>query len=382
MNTDYLVIGGGIVGLATARRLQDKFPDAAVAVLDKEGRVAAHQSGHNSGVIHAGVYYAPGSMKARLCRAGIRRTMEFCEKNAVEYRRCGKLIVATTDAESQRLAGLGDRAAQNGCHSEYLDAIAIRDLEPNVTGVAALKIGDTGIADYPALCRTLAILIKDGGGTLSLNTRVESIDERTNEVRIESNHGPFTAKYLIVCCGLQADRLARIAGLEIDFAIVPFRGDYYRLSGERSNLVSTLIYPVPDPRLPFLGVHLTLTIDGSITVGPTAMLAFEREAYCRWALDIRDAAAVAACFQDVRDRRGRIDAVVNNSGRHSQVLNHYFGSWDEVSGATLQYNPEYTSEFLEIPDEAWHDDFDLMVMNCIRMARAVSPHLLKRSHLF
>ncbi|MEE2981829.1 MAG: L-2-hydroxyglutarate oxidase [Pseudomonadota bacterium] len=286
---DYLVVGAGIVGLATARRLQDRFPDAAVAVLDKEGRVAAHQSGHNSGVIHAGVYYAPGSMKARLCRAGIRRTMEFCEKNAVEYRRCGKLIVATTDAERQRLAGLGDRAAQNGCHSEYLDAIAIRDLEPNVTGVAALKIADTGIADYPALCRTLAILIKDGGGTLSLNTRVESIDERTNEVRIESNHGPFTAKHLIVCCGLQADRLARIAGLEIDFAIVPFRGDYYRLPGERSNLVSTLIYPVPDPRLPFLGVHLTLTIDGSITVGPTAMLAFEREAYCRWALDIRDA---------------------------------------------------------------------------------------------
>ncbi len=286
---DYLVVGAGIVGLATARRLQDRFPDAAVAVLEKEGRVATHQSGHNSGVIHAGVYYTPGSMKARLCRAGIRRTIEFCENNAVEYRRCGKLIVATSDAERERLAGLGDRATKNGCHCEYLDGIAIRDLEPNVTGIAALKITDTGIADYAALCRTLAVLIEDGGGTVSLNTRVESIDERTNEVRIGSNRGPFTAKHLIVCGGLQADRLARMAGLEIDFAIVPFRGDYYRLPRARSTLVSTLIYPVPDPRLPFLGVHLTLTVDGSITVGPTAMLAFEREAYRRWALDVRDA---------------------------------------------------------------------------------------------
>ncbi|MCZ6774011.1 MAG: L-2-hydroxyglutarate oxidase [Proteobacteria bacterium] len=286
---DYLVVGAGIVGLATARRLQDRFPDAAVAVLEKEGRVATHQSGHNSGVIHAGVYYAPGSMKARLCRAGLRRTIEFCENNAVEYRRCGKLIVATSDAERERLAGLGDRATKNGCHCEYLDGIAIRDLEPNVTGVAALKIADTGIADYAALCQTLAVLIEDGGGTVSLNTRVESIDERTNEVRIGSNRGPFTAKHLIVCGGLQADRLARMAGLEIDFAIVPFRGDYYRLPRARSTLVSTLIYPVPDPRLPFLGVHLTLTVDGSITVGPTAMLAFEREAYRRWALNFRDA---------------------------------------------------------------------------------------------
>ena len=288
---DYLVVGAGILGLATAHRLQAEKPAATVAVVDKEATVAAHQSGHNSGVIHAGVYYAPDSLKARYCRAGVRRTIEFCERFGIKHRRCGKLIVATNAGELERLGDLDKRARANGLACDHLDATALSELEPNIVGVAALRIADTGIADYPAVCTTLAKLIEQEGGAVILNTRVEGITEAAHEVRIETNRGTLAARYLIVCGGLQADRLARTAGLKADFAIVPFRGDYYRLSAARSSLVSTLIYPVPDPRLPFLGVHLTLTTDGFITGGPTAMLAFAREAYRKWAINVRDLTA-------------------------------------------------------------------------------------------
>ena len=285
---DYLVIGAGILGLATAHRLQREKPGAAIAVVDKESTVAAHQSGHNSGVIHAGVYYAPGSLKAQYCRAGLRATVEFCERFGIKHRRCGKLIVATDAGELERLRGLGERARANGLVCDNLDAAAIRELEPNIVGLAALRIADTGIADYPAICTTLAKLIDEEGGRVILNTRVAGIAEAANEVRLETDRGTITARHVIVCGGLQADRLARMAGLDTDFAIVPFRGDYYRLPPPRSTLVSTLIYPVPDPRLPFLGVHLTPTTDGFITVGPTAMLAFARETYRKWAVNLRD----------------------------------------------------------------------------------------------
>ena len=288
---DYLVVGAGILGLATAYRLQAEKPGATVVVVDKEASVAAHQSGHNSGVIHAGVYYAPDSLKARYCRAGVLRTIEFCERFGIKHRRCGKLIVATDAGELERLGDLDKCARANGLACDNLDATALSELEPNIVGVAALRIADTGIADYPAICTTLAKLIEEQGGRVVLNTRVENISEAAHEVRIETNRGTLAARYLIVCGGLQADRLARSAGLKADFAIVPFRGDYYRLSPARSSLVSTLIYPVPDPRLPFLGVHLTLTTDGFITVGPTAMLAFAREAYRKWAINMRDLTA-------------------------------------------------------------------------------------------
>ncbi len=288
---DYLIVGAGILGLATAHRLQRENPGATVAVVDKEASVAAHQSGHNSGVIHAGVYYPPGSLKAQYCSAGLRATIAFCARFDIKHRQCGKLIVATEAAELGRLSNLGERARANGLRCDELDADAVSALEPNIVGLGALHIADTGIADYPAICETLARLISAAGGVVMLNSRVEAIVEAANEVRIETNKGAFTARYLVVCGGLQADRLARLAGLDTDFAIVPFRGDYYRLPRERSGLISTLIYPVPDPRLPFLGVHLTLTTDGFITVGPTAMLAFARESYRKWAVNLRDLTA-------------------------------------------------------------------------------------------
>ena len=286
---DYLVIGAGIVGLATAQRLQQTHPGARVAVLEKEARVAAHQSGHNSGVIHAGVYYAPGSLKARLCREGLQATLAFCAVNDVPHRQCGKLIVATDSAEVERLRALSVRGADNGLALEWWDAATIAAREPEVRGLAALYVRETGIADYPRLCRALAGHIVASGGELACGQQVLAIAERGDEVVLETAQGEWHGAQLVVCGGLQADRLARLAGLSVTCAVVPFRGDYYHLPAARSNLVNTLIYPVPDPALPFLGVHLTLTTDGGITLGPSAMLAFARERYRAWAWQAGDA---------------------------------------------------------------------------------------------
>ncbi|MEX2479492.1 MAG: L-2-hydroxyglutarate oxidase [Gammaproteobacteria bacterium] len=290
---DAIVVGAGIVGLATARRLQALRPHWRLAVLDKEPAVGAHQSGHNSGVIHAGVYYPPGSLKAAFCRRGAAATLRFCADHGIAHRQCGKLIVATERSELTRLRALAERAAANGLRGQMLDAAAIAEREPSVRGVGALYVPETGIADYPAMCAKLAELFVAAGGTLICGATVDGIDERSDGVSVESTLGTWRGGRLVVCAGLQADRLARLAGLAIDFAILPFRGDYYRLPAARGRLVSTLIYPVPDPRLPFLGVHLTVTTAGAITVGPTAMLALAREAYRKWGFDWRDCVTLA-----------------------------------------------------------------------------------------
>ena len=286
---DYVVIGAGIVGLATARRLLEVQPGARIVVIEKAPKVAAHQSGHNSGVIHAGVYYAPGSLKARLCSAGLQATYAFCAAYDIPHRRCGKMIVATDSAERERLQALAARATHNGLNLTWLDSAAIAAREPQVQGLAALYVEQTGIADYPRLCEVLARELRAQGVALEFNAEVLAIDERADEVIVATTRGEWRGARLVVCGGLQSDRLARLAGLSLDFAIVPFRGDYYRLPAQRSTLVDTLIYPVPDPALPFLGVHLTLTTDGGITLGPSAMLAFAREDYRAWAWQGRDA---------------------------------------------------------------------------------------------
>ncbi|MGE0485344.1 MAG: L-2-hydroxyglutarate oxidase [Gammaproteobacteria bacterium] len=286
---DYIVIGAGIVGLATARAVQCARPSARIALVEKESAVAQHQSSHNSGVIHAGVYYPPGSLKATYCRQGVAATRAFCAEHGIAHRQCGKLVVATDDVEATRLRDLAERARQNGLDCEWLDSAGIAAREPAVSGVAALFVRDTGIADYPAICARLAELFRAAGGELCLGQAVRGIAERADGVTVEVEHGAaLSADFLVVCGGLQADRLARLAGLAVDVTIVPFRGDYYRLPATRSDIVSTLVYPVPDPRLPFLGVHLTLTADGGITLGPTAMLALARERYAKWAFDPAD----------------------------------------------------------------------------------------------
>lgn len=300
---DFAVIGGGIVGLATAMTLLRERPGSSLVVIEKEDRVAAHQTGHNSGVIHAGIYYAPGSHKAKLCKEGAQRTREFCDEHGIPYRNTGKLIVATNDAELERMNALYERALINELDVEKIDAAELRRREPNITGVGAIWLKSTGIVDYTAVCRTMAEVIESAGGTLRLGTQVTDITESLSEVRIDVSGGEggrhaapsqraetLYAKQLVVCGGIQADRLALMAGLDVDFQMVPFRGEYYRLDAKHNQIVDTLIYPVPNPDLPFLGVHLTLMMDGGVTVGPNAVMGFAREGYPKWSMNRKDIA--------------------------------------------------------------------------------------------
>ncbi len=295
---DFAVIGGGIVGLATAKALLERHPGASLLLLEKEEALARHQTGHNSGVIHAGVYYKPGSLKAQLCTAGARRTREFCDEQGIAYRDTGKLIVATDDAEVVRMEALLERATANGLTLERLDAAELHRREPTVTGVAALFSPISGIVDYTQVCQAMARDLATQGGVIRLGERVTDITESLSEVRIESSvdgeaSEPVYAQQLVVCGGIQADRLARMAGMDVDFQMVPFRGEYYRLPAEMNDVVDTLIYPVPDPSMPFLGVHLTLMMDGGVTVGPNAVLGWAREGYPKLSVNLADTAQFA-----------------------------------------------------------------------------------------
>ena len=277
--TRFVVVGGGIVGLAVAHRLLTDRPDDPVTVLEKEPGWAFHQTGHNSGVIHAGVYYKPGSLKATLCRAGSASIVEFCERHALPYEICGKLIVATDPAELPRLRDLHERALANGLPVTLVGAAEAAEYEPAVAAVAALHVASTGIVDFGAVCCRLAELLADGGAELRTNTRVTGVRARPGGVVVATSAGEVLGDVLINCAGLHADRIARLAGVDPPARIVPFRGEYYELVPERRDLVRGLIYPVPDPQFPFLGVHLTRMIDGSVHAGPNAVLATAREGY-------------------------------------------------------------------------------------------------------
>ncbi|MGN0062825.1 MAG: L-2-hydroxyglutarate oxidase [Nocardioides sp.] len=290
---DYAVVGGGIVGAATAYELSRRRPGSRIALLDKEDGFGVHQTGHNSGVIHSGIYYARGSLKAELCRAGVAATERFADENGVPWRRTGKLLVATSAPDLARLGDLRARAAANGITAYVLSAAELREREPKVAGLGALHIPSTGITDYRRINERLAALVERAGGTLLPRTRLTGIDERPGEVVLETTGGEVRAERAVLCAGIQADRVARMAGLDVDFAMVPFRGEYYDVRPERADLVSTLIYPVPDPDLPFLGVHLTLSVDGGLNVGPNAVLGLAREGYPKFSVDARDALDVA-----------------------------------------------------------------------------------------
>ena len=280
--SEFVVIGAGIVGLATAHEITQQYPHATVTVLEKEDRVAAHQTGHNSGVIHAGVYYKPGSLKAQLCRAGAASMVEFCQTYDIPYQICGKLIAATSEDERPRLEALYERAVANGLDVRLIGPEQAREYEPNVACVAAIHVASTGIVDYGQVCRTLAELVEKTGGTVKLGAAVKKISPDGNQLVVESTAGPIRADHLVNCAGLHSDRVARLAGLKPPARIIPFRGEYYELRPERRDLVKGLIYPVPDPQFPFLGVHLTRMIDGSVHAGPNAVLALAREGYS-WA---------------------------------------------------------------------------------------------------
>lgn len=291
MRFDYCIIGGGIVGLATAMALHRHQSQSSVLLLEKESSVAHHQTGHNSGVIHAGIYYAPGSLKAKLCRAGARATKDFCREHGIPIIECGKLIVATNALEMQRMETLLARGKQNGIALDMISSSDLARLEPNVNGHGALLVHATAIVDYKIIAYKMADLIRRSGGEIEIGAKVDAIRERADEVTVAAGDREWKCRQLIVCAGLQSDRLAQLAGLHINHRIVPFRGEYYRLRPQWNQLVSRLIYPVPDPELPFLGVHLTRMVDGGITVGPNAVLGFSREGYRK----------LSASFSDIRD---------------------------------------------------------------------------------
>ncbi|MGN7743943.1 L-2-hydroxyglutarate oxidase [Pseudomonas sp. 22526] len=291
---DYCIIGGGIVGLATAMALLERQPGASLLILEKENVLAQHQTGHNSGVIHAGIYYAPGSLKADLCKRGAQATKDFCTQHQIKFEVCGKLLVASTPLEVERMHALYERSQQNGLKVEQLDAKELQRREPNIVGLGGLFLDATGIVDYKQVCEAMARVIQKAGGEVQLQTTVRAIVESADQVTISSDDKVWNARQLVACAGLQSDRLAALAGVKIDHQIIPFRGEYFRLPAAKNNIVNHLIYPIPDPELPFLGVHLTRMIDGSVTVGPNAVLGLGRENYRKFSVNWRDVAEYAA----------------------------------------------------------------------------------------
>lgn len=277
--TRYVVVGGGIVGAAVAHRLTVDRPDATVTLLEKERELAEHQSGRNSGVVHAGVYYPPGSLKATLCRAGRRSMVEFCQRHDLPVRVSGKLIVATDPDELPRLRALHERALANELPVRLLDPAEAGEYEPHVRCVGALHVAGTAVADFAAVARTLAGLARRAGAGIRTGTRMTGLTERPDGLTVHTSAGDVPADVLINCAGLYADRVARLAGVRPPARIVPFRGEYHTVRGPAAGLVRGLIYPVPDPRLPFLGVHLTRGVDGSVHAGPNAVLALARQGY-------------------------------------------------------------------------------------------------------
>ncbi len=277
---DLAIVGGGIVGLAVARELTRRNPHASVCVLEREPEIGTHQTGHNSGVIHAGVYYVPGSLKARLCVEGAREMFEYCEQRGIAHERCGKVIVATDASELERLEELERRGRANGVPGlRRIDAAGIEELEPHARGIAGLHSPNTGIADFAAVARSYARDVLDAGATVTTACGVEGVSVVGRTLCLEHAHGSTEAGHAVFCAGAWADRLAVAAGADPDPRIVPFRGAYLRLAPERRDLVRSLIYPVPDPSLPFLGVHLTKHIDGDVLIGPTALMVGARDAY-------------------------------------------------------------------------------------------------------
>src|SRR4051794_20809621 len=274
------IVGGGVVGLATAYRLSERFPDARVWVLEKEDGVGRHQTGHNSGVLHCGLYYKPGTVKARLAVTGIRQMVEFCRDNAVPHEVCGKLVVAADDAEVPRLRALHERGTANGLEGlRWLERDEMREIEPHVGGVAALRVPQEGIVDYPRVCEVLAAKLAQRGAKVVTGAKVLGVRRDGAGWVLETPRGPFTADYLVNCAGLHCDRVAELAGERRDTRLGPFRGESYEIRNEPPHLVPPLIYPVPDPALPFRGVHFTRLIHGGIEAGPNAVLAFAREGY-------------------------------------------------------------------------------------------------------
>jgi L-2-hydroxyglutarate oxidase len=285
---DFAIVGGGIVGLSTGMALYQRFPNAKVVVIEKEAAVANHQTGHNSGVIHSGIYYKPGSFKARFARQGSKSMTEFCRMHGIDHDICGKVIVATKPEELPLLDDLYSRGLQNELAIQRINVEELKEIEPHVNGLGAIRVPQAGIVNYRQVSEKMADIIRSNGGEIKLNTKVEKIDEDSDEVIIATNNGTIKARIVINCAGLHSDRIAAAAGYKTDMKIVPFRGEYFKLKPEKRFLVNHLIYPVPNPKFPFLGVHFTRMISGEVDAGPNAVLSFKREGYKKTDFNAKD----------------------------------------------------------------------------------------------
>ncbi|PIQ84393.1 MAG: L-2-hydroxyglutarate oxidase [Candidatus Omnitrophica bacterium CG11_big_fil_rev_8_21_14_0_20_63_9] len=280
--SDIVIVGGGIVGLATALQLLERWPGLRVTLLEKEADLARHQTGHNSGVIHSGIYYRPGSLKAALCVEGARLLIDFCRRHSIPHAVRGKIVVATSDTELPALRRLYEQGRANGVEGlSTLGPEQLREIEPEAQGVQALHVPTTGTVEYPAVAAAYARIVRERGGTVRCSAEVSRLARQGGEWIVQTTSGEFRSRYLVTCAGLQADRVARRAGAQVSIRIVPFRGDYYELAPARRDLVRSMIYPVPNSAFPFLGVHFTRGLDGSVHVGPNAVLALKREGYRR-----------------------------------------------------------------------------------------------------
>ncbi|MDP6974333.1 MAG: L-2-hydroxyglutarate oxidase [Gammaproteobacteria bacterium] len=321
---DFVVIGGGIVGASTALSLVKTYPEKRTILIEKEKTFATHQTGHNSGVIHAGVYYEPGSLKAKFCREGLEETINFCNLHNIPYENCGKLLVATSELELVRMDVLFERCRQNNIDVEIIDREKLQKIEPNINGIGAILVKSTSIVNYQSITKKMIEQYEALGGEYLLDTEVVNLTENSDSIEIITNNETLKSSYLISCAGLMADRIAKMLDLEINFRIVPFRGEYYKLCEKHNTLVKHLIYPIPNPELPFLGIHLTKMIDGSITVGPNAVLGFKREGYGKINFSPRD-----------------VLEMLSFKGFYKVIRNHF------KSGITEMLNSKYKRGYLK-----------------------------------
>ncbi|MBL8811616.1 MAG: L-2-hydroxyglutarate oxidase [Planctomycetaceae bacterium] len=285
---DVIIIGGGIVGLATAWQLQQRAPSLKLAVVEKEGSLAFHQTGRNSGVLHSGIYYRPGSLRAQNCRLGKEALERFCTEHGVAWQQTGKVIVAIREEEFSQLDLILSRGQQNGVRCEMIDRDRLRELEPHCAGLKAIHVPEAGIVDYPGVCEKLGELLQKSGADIHLNCRVDRMEQQTDKVLLHCSSNVFEAREVINCCGLHSDRMARLSGQKLKERIVPFRGEYFELQPDAQHLCRSLIYPVPDPRFPFLGVHFTRMVHGGVECGPNAVFALAREGYNWRTINLRD----------------------------------------------------------------------------------------------
>lgn len=285
---DIAIVGGGIVGLATAYNISQQFPGQSVLILEKESGPAQHQTGHNSGVLHSGIYYQPGSLKAVNCREGKAAMEQFCREHEIEYDICGKVIVAVDDSERSVMERIYQRGCENGVKCEIIDRDRLNELEPHAAGVAAIHVPEAGIINFRQVCQRLRDLVTERGGRFIPGAKVTNIRRLADKVILETSAGEHSANFVVNCAGLQCDRVTKMSGQKPAAKIIPFRGEYYKLKDEAKHLCNNLIYPVPDPSFPFLGVHFTRMIDGSVECGPNAVLAFAREGYRRRDVNLRD----------------------------------------------------------------------------------------------